>query len=64
MEIKKGPPERFDSIKGERSKEQNLLAFRDFCLDFFGNGDCSDTQGSEAGIRTIDIRLLSRTSSR
>ncbi len=40
MEIKKGLTDRLDSVEEEESKQENLLAFWDFCLDFLGRADC------------------------
>ena len=41
MEIKKGLTEQLNFIEEEGKKRENLLAFRDFCLDFFGREDCT-----------------------
>jgi len=40
MEIKKGLTERLNFSEEKKEKRENLLAFWDFCLDFFGREDC------------------------
>ncbi len=40
MEIKKGLAEPLNFIEENRNKGKDLLAFWDFCLDFFGREDC------------------------
>ncbi len=40
MEIRKGLTERLNFSEEKEEKRENLLAFRDFCLDFFGREDC------------------------
>ncbi len=40
MEIKKGLVETLDFIEENGKRGKNLLAFWDFCLDFFGREDC------------------------
>ncbi len=40
MEIKKGLAEPLDFTEENGKKGKDFLAFRDFCLDFFGREDC------------------------
>ncbi len=40
METKKGLAEPLNFIEENGKKGKDLLAFWDFCLDFFGRGDC------------------------